>query len=123
RWRCRLVPWRCTAREDLDDDHATAAAWTSRLAGIDGGNGGLALRFCHGEQLTRAGDVVGARATGEQAVVTDAVEALRQDVDQESADELAGGECHDLLPITAIGAIILPPEADTGVVAGDQPAV
>ena len=28
------------------------------------------------------GDVVGARAAGEQAVVTDAVEAVRQDVDQ-----------------------------------------
>jgi len=35
------MPWRCTALEDLDDDHATAAAWTSRLAGIDGGTGGL----------------------------------------------------------------------------------
>ena len=84
------MPWRCTAREDLDDDHATAAAWTSRLAGIDGGNGGLAYRFCNGEQLTRACDVVGAGAAGEQAVVTDAVEAVWQDMDQESADELAG---------------------------------
>jgi hypothetical protein len=37
--------------------HAAAAASTSRLAGIDGGNGGLAFRFCSGEQLTRAGDV------------------------------------------------------------------
>ena len=86
------MPWRCTALEDLDDDHATAAAWTSRLAGIDGGTGRLAVRFCNNEQLTGACDVIGAGATGEQAVVTDAVEALRQDVDQESADELAGGE-------------------------------
>jgi hypothetical protein len=31
------------ALEDLDDDHATAAAWTSRHAGIDGGTGGLGL--------------------------------------------------------------------------------
>jgi hypothetical protein len=37
------MPWRCTALEDFDDDHATAAAWTSRLAGIDGGTGGLGL--------------------------------------------------------------------------------
>jgi hypothetical protein len=37
RWSCRPMPWRCTAFEDFDDDHATAAAWTSRLAGIDGG--------------------------------------------------------------------------------------
>ena len=84
------MPWRRTAREDLDDDQATAAARTSRLAGIDGGNGGLAFRFCNGEQLTGAGDVVGARTAGEQTVVTDAVEALWQDVDQETADELAG---------------------------------
>jgi hypothetical protein len=26
------MPWRCTALEHLDDDHAIAAAWTSRLA-------------------------------------------------------------------------------------------
>ena len=39
------MPWRGTALEDLDDDHAAAAAWTSRLAGIDGGSGGLAFRF------------------------------------------------------------------------------
>ena len=70
------MPWRCTAREDLDDDHAAAAAWTSRLAGIDGGSGRLAVRFGSGEQLTRSCDVVGARAFGEQAVVADAVEAF-----------------------------------------------
>jgi hypothetical protein len=37
------MPWRCTAFEDLDDDHATAAAWASGLAVIDGAIGGLAL--------------------------------------------------------------------------------
>ena len=31
----------------------------------------------------------------------DAVEAARQDVDQEAADELVGGQSHDLLPIGA----------------------
>jgi hypothetical protein len=117
------MPWRCTALEDLDDDHATAAAWTARLGLIDGGSGGLAFRFCNGEQFTRSGDVVGARAAGEQAVVADAVEAVRQDVDQEAADELGGSKCHDLLAVATIGAIVLPSEGDTGVVAGDQPAV
>jgi hypothetical protein len=40
--------------------------------------------FCrwHVEHAVRSGDVVGARGAGEQAVVTDAVEALRQDVDR-----------------------------------------
>jgi hypothetical protein len=77
----------------------------------------------HVEQTARPGDVVGARAAGEQAVVADAVEATRQDVDQESADELAGGEYHDLLTIAAIGTIVLPSEGHVGAVAGDQPAV
>jgi hypothetical protein len=59
------MPWRTTAFAGLDDDHATAAAGTVRLAGIDGGSGGLAFMFCNGEQLTGACDVVGARAFGE----------------------------------------------------------
>ena len=69
------MPWRTAAGEDLDDDHATAAAWTSRLGGIGGGSR-LGVRFCNGEQLTGAGDVVGASTFGEQAVVADAVQAL-----------------------------------------------
>src|SRR5437016_14653371 len=44
-------------------------------------------------------------------------------MDQESANELAGSECHDLLAVATIGAIVLPSEGDTGAVAGDQPAV
>src|SRR5256886_10714733 len=51
------------------------------------------------------------------------MEAWRQDVDQEAADELAGGECHDLLAVATIGAIVLPSEGDAGAVASDQPAV
>jgi hypothetical protein len=102
------VPWRATAFEDLDDDHATAAAWTSGLAGIDSGSGGLAFRFCNCEQLTRARDIVGARAFGEQAVVTNAVQTLGQDVDQEAADELVCGERHALVSMaTAIGGVEL----------------
>ena len=73
---------------------------------------GWLCRFCNGEQLARAGDVVGAGAAGEQAVVADAVEALRQDVDQEAADELVGGERHDLLAIATLDAIVLPSEGD-----------
>jgi hypothetical protein len=39
------MPWRGTALEDLDDDHAAAAAWTLRFVGIGGGSGGLAFGF------------------------------------------------------------------------------
>lgn len=45
-----------------------------------------------GEQLTGACDVVGASAFGKQAVMADAVEAGWQRVDEEAADELAGGQ-------------------------------
>ena len=86
------MPRRCTSFEHLDDDHATAAAWTSRFSGIDGGSGAaLAFRFCNCEQLTGASDVVGASAFGKQAVVADAVQAFWQHVDEEAADELEGG--------------------------------
>ena len=55
--------------------------------------------------------------------MADAVEALRQDVAQKSANELAGGKPHDLLAVATIGAIVLPSEGDIGMVEGDQPAV
>ena len=42
------------------------------------------------EQLTRSGDVLGAPAIGEEAVVPDAVESVGQHMDQEAADELVG---------------------------------
>src|SRR3954469_20229893 len=79
-WSCRLMPWRCTALEHLDDDHATTAAWTSRLAGICGGTGGFAVGVCNGEQFTHTCDVGGAGALGEQAVVADAMQAFWQHV-------------------------------------------
>src|SRR3974390_1838485 len=101
RWTCRLMPRRCATREHLDDDHAAAAAWTSRLAGIDTGSSGRGFRCCSGEQLARTSDVVGANALGEQAVVADAMQAFWQHVDEETADELEGGGGHLLLLIPA----------------------
>src|SRR5215813_9739137 len=117
------MPWRCTALEDLDDDHATATAWTTRLNGIDGGRGRLALRLCNSEQLTRASDVVGARAFSEQAVVADAVQALWQHVNEQAADELVCGEHHALVSIAALDAVVLPLEGDAPLVEGNQTAV
>src|SRR5260370_266757 len=116
------MPWRGTALEDLDDDHATAAAWTSWLAGIGGGSGGPAFRFCNGEQFTRTCDVVGASAFGEQAVVADAVQALRQHVDEEAANELVGGGGHALVSVPGLDAGVLPPERDAPLVQGSPAA-
>ena len=78
------------ALEPFDDDHAAAATRTRvrgrlGLVGLGAvGICGLGLCRRHGEQFARSGGVVGARAAGEQSVVTDAVEALRQNVDEES---------------------------------------
>ena len=89
--------------EGLDDEHAAAAAG-ARL-GERQGLISLAclLSFCRSmsfcrsigrgqgevQELAQVLDGFGAIAAGEQAVVSDAVEALGQDVDEEAADELA----------------------------------
>ena len=94
---------RRAAREGLDDDHAAAATWTCRLVVIRSiGIGRFALRLWPSEQFAGARDVVGAGGLGQQAVVADAVEALRQDVNEESADELVCGKCHLLVSISAL---------------------
>lgn len=64
-----------------------------------------------------------ASGTGEQAVVPDAMEAAWQDMKQEAADELVGRQCHDLLAIGAVAAVVLVAESDAALVEGDQPAV
>ena len=52
------------------------------------------LSFRVAEQFSRQRDVVGARACGKQAVVADAVQALRLHVDQNAPDELGGCQRH-----------------------------
>ena len=66
----------------------------------------------------RPRDVVGRGRFGEQPVVADAMEALRQDVAEEAADELTGCEGHDLVPRAAVSAIVLVLEGDAVVVGG-----
>ena len=112
RRRARLAP----ALEGLDDDHVPAAAGARRT-----GVGRLVRRVVvgrrrDGEQLAGEREAGLAGGAGEQAVVADAVEAARQDVEQEAADELVGGERHDLLPLGAVAAIILVAEGDAGLV-------
>src|SRR3979490_107152 len=123
------MTWRRAACENLDSDHASTAARTGmrggwRLVGIDGIRIGIVvLGYGHGEQLAGTCDVVGAGRSGEQAVVADAMEALGEDVDQEAADELIGGERHPLVSRAAVGAVVLVPEGDAVLAASDQPAV
>jgi hypothetical protein len=74
-----------------------------------------------GDQPPAAGEVVVAIAIGEEAVVADAVEAVRQRVEKKAADELGGVERHHFGD--AIFAVILPGEADLAGFKREQPAV
>ena len=56
---------------------------------------------------------------GEEAVVADAMKAVRQAVEQEAAHELGGVERHHLGLVVL--AVIAPLEADPGPVDGDDP--
>ena len=114
-WRAR--PSR--ALEDLGDDHSTTAAgawqrWIRQRSVFD-------RRWCgHSEQLPGTRDIDLAASAGEEAVVTDAMEALRKNVEQEAADEFVRAQCHGALAIEAIAAIILVAERDTMFVERDD---
>jgi len=77
----------------------------------------------HREQWLGAGDIGLAAGAGEQAVVANAVKALRQHVEQEAPDELIGAEGHRAIALGAVAAIILVAEGHAAFVERDQPAV
>ena len=87
-----------------------------------GGFDGIDRDERHCEQLAGTRDILGAGLAGEQTVVADAVEALRQHVHQEAADELVGIERHHLVSLRPFDAVILPLEGDALVVERDQAA-
>ena len=60
---------------------------------------------------------------GEQPIVTDAVEAAGQDVQQEATDELVDGQGHGLVTRLAFASIVFVAERDPAFVQGDEPAV
>ena len=83
--------WLTAAREGLDDDHAATAAgtWTQQHAGLVDccfGRLGFFQARRHREQLAGACNIGRAVAIGKQSVVADAVEAVRQDVDEKAAE-------------------------------------
>ncbi len=55
--------------------------------------------------------------------MADTVEAGRQHMNEEAADELVCGEGHGLVPRASLGPIILVFESHVAGLAGDQPAV
>ena len=84
--------------------------------GIDGNN------WRH-KQFAGAGDVLGALAAGEEAIVADAVKACGQHVHEKAADELVGGECHYLVAVGTFDPVVLPLEGDAVLVACNQAAI
>src|SRR5206468_12768462 len=104
-----------------DGDHRAAAAGTAiereRGDRLLGGRRGRVGRG-NVEQLAAQCELLGAMAVGEEAVMADAMEAVRQGVQQKAADELVRVEGQDLR--LAVVAIIPPAEGDTGVSQGDQ---
>ena len=82
------------ALEGLNDDHLPAAAWTwrARVHRIFGGRVfGVSGEV---EQLTSESEAGLAGGAGEQPIVSDAMEAFRQYVDEEAPNELVGRQRH-----------------------------
>jgi hypothetical protein len=73
------------------------------------------------EQPTTESEAVTAEAIGEKTVVADAMEAVRQSVQQKAADELVGIECHHFGP--AVRAVVFPGKADVPIGEREQPAI
>ncbi len=59
------------------------------------------------KQFAGSRDIGLTGGTGDQTVMPDAVEAMRQDMEQEAADELMRRERHHALPLGTIAAVVL----------------
>lgn len=75
------------------------------------------------EQGATSGQLLGAVAWGEPAVVANPVEARRQHVQQEPPDELGGGERHCLGGPRGLGTIVLVGEPHLAVLDVEQPII
>jgi hypothetical protein len=118
----------------FDDSHATLQACRTlmqRSAGqclvatpIIAWRRALAVarfRNLHVEQLPAPRQIFGATAIAEEAVVTDSLQSEGQGMQQETADELMGADCHDLRLI-AVG-VVLPAKLNVVVIHRDQAVV
>ena len=120
------------APEALDDDHPAAAtgAWRATVRRCISGQVLVIVLSCRvdrrqgrSDQLFGAREIGFAGGTGEQSVVTDAMEPVWQNVQQEAPDELVWHECRRAKPRPAVAAVILVAEPHTALVEADQPAV
>lgn len=117
-------------RDSLNDDQPPTATWTRQCQ--DTGlvsfteavvTSVILVWHLDPEQVPDPGDIGGPVAVSEEAVVTDAVLALWQNVDEEPADELSHCQCHGRVSARAFDTVILDAEGDALVVHSDQSAV
>ena len=106
------------SRDALKHHHGTGAEGTWRLAGSSSGRIGAC--FC-AEQRAATFERSSAAAVGEEAEVADAYQAPGQNVQQVSAQELIGGNGHDLV-LAAVG-VVSPAEGDATVFESHQAMV
>jgi hypothetical protein len=115
----------------LDDDHLPATTWarqpqnTGRLFVIIDGVAFIVLLVrCFGsEQLPDSRDIGRAVAIPIEPIMSDAVLASGQDVDQEPADELGRCQRHGGVAARAFKTVVLDLEGDVVVVHVDQTTV
>jgi len=94
------------AGEPFDDQHDARAGWTAQAGWFRWiGAGGCV------EQSAAAFERGTSSTVGEESEVSDANQPLGQDVDEEAAQELMGGNGHNLL-LAAVG-VVSPAERDT----------
>src|SRR5262245_57341594 len=106
-----------TGLEGLDDDHAPATARAWRGKRIRGGRLLVCVRWQgSGEQLAGLRQVFLSGAAGEQAVVANAMEALRQDMQQEAANELGRRQRHGGVAAWPFDPVVLDLEGDAALV-------
>ena len=67
--------------------------------------------------------IVAAHGIGEQAIVSDTVEAGREDMDEEAADELVGVQGHGFVLVLLFLTIVFPFKRDAPFIVGDQAVI
>ena len=75
------------------------------------------------QQFTSPGQMLAADLVGEQSIVTDAVKAIGQDMQEKAPDKLIRGQGHGLMAIGFFGTIVFPLEGNALLIKGDQAAV
>jgi hypothetical protein len=101
----------------FQDDHRTGANWTAPV----GSDFSTSCATFYPKQSTTACEHTATPAVCEKAEVADTDQALRQNVDQESAQELISGDRHDFL--LAAMRIVFPAKRDSIILKRNQSMV